>query len=81
MTINNNEELEALLRLEAAVRVRNYVKANSTGNDLGMSDEAVVVVKINMVLEELNAIRGYDFNDEAAYNELMSQHNNKEEEG
>ena len=68
--INNNDELSALLRLEAAVRVRNYVKDNAVGDDLGISAEAMAVIETNKALNELEEIRGSKFDAKASYEEM-----------
>lgn len=69
-----NDEVAALLRLEAAVRVRNWVKEHAVEDDLGIKAEAMAVVAINKELRELDKIRGNEFDAKHVY-EIMVMEN------
>lgn len=80
MSINNNDEVSALLRLEAAVRVRNYVKEYSVGDDLGIRAEVLAITEANKALNELEKIRGSKFDAKASYEEMFLRNAKKKAE-
>lgn len=70
---NDNDEVAALLRLEAAMRVRNYVKENCVGDDLGIRAEVLAITEINKALKELDEIRGNEFDAKFAYEIIVME--------
>ena len=69
----DHDEVCALLRLEAAVRARNYVKENMPGDDLGIRAEAMVGIEINKALKELDEIRGNEFDAKGVYEQMVME--------
>lgn len=70
--INNNDELHALLRLDAAVRVLQYVKEYCPGDDLGAGGIALATLEMYAAIKQIDRIRGCIFDAKAAYQELVS---------
>lgn len=74
MSINNNDEVTALLRLDAAVRVLKYTLQLHPQNKDPRTDQKAYTEVFDS-LTAIDKIRGddYHFDDEAAFKEVMSK--------